>query len=187
MEENTENNTGVEQTPQTQGGRYTEMDLVFVLIMIGLLGIGLSFLFVFFDLDKKIIDKVGIVTTNQVEEVSNEEQNSTNYSDVQNRNKDILGLSIGKKGRFYSHPKTDMAFYINPTGECLGECLENWTPYMAPSGKVKDSILGVIVRTDDRTNQYSLRGNGLYTYNNDYIPGDTNGDKFDGVWEIARP
>ena len=178
MAEGSEMSGDSSQTQQMSG--HKEHELVFVLIMVGLLGIGLFFVFIYFGSSNHFVPS----STPS----ANETMTSFNYSDVEGRNQNTLGLAIGKDiGRYYTHPESTMTLYVLTTGECSGECLSTWQPYLSNNVGADDPLLGVVVRSDTGESQYTLNGRGLYTYNQDQFPGDIMGSGVNDVWQIARP
>ena len=89
-------------------------------------------------------------------------------------------------GEYFTHPETGKTLYVNTDGECTGDCLSEWEPYISDSKRESGSI-GVVLRTDTKDLQYTWNGQALYTFKNDTIPGEVLGDGFDSVWMIARP
>ena len=68
---------------------------------------------------------------------------------------------------------------------CNGGCATVWPPLVAvadaaPSGKF------TLVARDDGSNQWAYEDKPLYRYAADQKTGDTTGDKFGGVWHVAR-
>ena len=168
MMEGNENNPDVVLEQQEAGEssqKPDELEHVFVIILLGLLGIG-AFLMIMMFPDKEKV--VGVSS----EPLSNEQMTSPeNYSDIPGRDPAVLGLSIHKeKGRFYTHPSSGMTLYFNKSGICGESCLENFEPFEP--------------HIDDG---YIASGVTYYLYKHDILPGDTFGENFDGVWIIARP
>jgi|GEM_PF-3029019 len=159
------------ESPQAEtSNSHSEMELVFVLILVGMLGIGI-FLYVVFgdDIRSSLLQRDGAETA--VVEISNEEMTSANYSDVEGRDENVLGLAIHKtEGRYYTHPESGMTLYTNTTGECNERCAEYFTSHVI-----------------DGEPQKTPQGESLYLYVNDVNPGDVTGDGFDTIWKIARP
>jgi len=160
------NETQNEQQVPGEHLGHREHQLVFALILFVLLGTALFFGAIF--TTPAGIDKI----STQKHVVPNEEMTAANFVDVPGRDKEVLGLAIHKeKGRHYSHPDTSMTLYINTGEGCDARCEEYFMPYI----------------TDDEVHQKIPQGDSLYLHKNDAFPGDTNGDGFDGLWEIARP
>ena len=104
------NNTPQEQTTP-QG--HSEFDLVFILILFGLLGIAILLGFMLYNGTsfKNILQER---FTQEEQLISNEDMTPENYLDVPGRDKEKLGLMVDdRKGRFYVHPTTGMTLYVN--------------------------------------------------------------------------
>ncbi len=78
-----------------------------------------------------------------------------------------------------------------PTSTCYGKCASFWPPLLtsgaavAGSG-VDSSKLGTTTRTDGTT-QVTYNGHPLYHFSQDQNPGDTNGQKIQGIWFVVSP
>ncbi len=78
-----------------------------------------------------------------------------------------------------------------PTSTCYGKCASFWPPLLtsgaavAGSG-VDSSKLGTTARTDGTT-QVTYNGHPLYYFSQDTKPGDTNGQKIQGIWFVVSP
>ena len=160
-------------------GGHSEFELTFVLILIGLLGIAFLALYVGYgDSIKKRLSLVESQVDGVVEVI--------NPDDVVGRDPDALGLRIDVNiGKFFTHPDTEATLYVT-SGECSGECLNAWIPYIS-NGKIESGgDLTAIKRSDTKEYQYAWKGQLLYTYVND-SGRSMLGDGTGGVWSIARP
>ena len=76
------------------------------------------------------------------------------------------------------------------TSECLDGCLNAWPVFyeatITADAGLEVSDFETIDRTDG-TKQTTFKGWPLYYYSGDNAVGDTNGDKFNNVWYIAKP
>ena len=116
-----------------------------------------------------------------------DEEETSSLSIVPDRDPEALGLRInGTVGRLFTLPENGQTLYFNKAGDCLDECLEDWTPYLAPETIEAESSLGTVVRSDTGEAQYAWEGNALYTYNED-TDRSFLGDGHSGTWRIARP
>jgi len=92
--------------------------------------------------------------------------------------------------------KTLYAFSLDTAGTstCTGACATAWPPLLltlgnpvAPPGL--PGALGTITRSDG-TRQVTYKGQPLYTFARDALPGDTTGDgvtAFNGTWHVVHP
>jgi predicted lipoprotein with Yx(FWY)xxD motif len=80
----------------------------------------------------------------------------------------------------------------NGTSVCTGECANDWPPLAAPAA-VPASLSGVTgelgtTTRDDGTQQLTISGHPLYTFEGDSAPGQTNGQGVvlnGGVWNVV--
>jgi predicted lipoprotein with Yx(FWY)xxD motif len=76
------------------------------------------------------------------------------------------------------------------TSDCLDGCLDVWPIFYAEDLTVDSGLnlsdFATITRTDGLM-QTTYRGWPLYYFANDAVSGDTNGDKVNNVWYIAKP
>lgn len=68
---------------------------------------------------------------------------------------------------------------------CNGPCATNWPPLAASAGDKGSGDYSVISR-DDGAKQWAYKGRPLYYWSKDQKPGDTTGDGFNKVWQLAR-
>lgn len=71
---------------------------------------------------------------------------------------------------------------------CEGTCATNWLPFIVignPQNTLPAQLS--IIKRNDGSSQYALRGSPLYFYVNDKVPGDVTGDGFNNVWHLALP
>jgi predicted lipoprotein with Yx(FWY)xxD motif len=68
---------------------------------------------------------------------------------------------------------------------CYGECAEYWPPVLATPGSYASGNLTLVPR-EDGTMQWAVRGMPLYTYVEDHVPGDTNGEGLGDEWYVVR-
>lgn len=77
------------------------------------------------------------------------------------------------------------------TSACTGDCLANWLPVPAASGRLTlpDGGLGELAPFDgnDGHKQLAYSGIPLYYFAGDTAPGQTNGQGVGGVWWIVKP
>ncbi len=95
----------------------------------------------------------------------------------------VLTDAQGKSLYFFSKDTKD-------TSECTGGCVDIW-PIFYEANITVDSGLDIndfatITRTDG-VKQTTYKGWPLYYFKNDNSAGDTNGDKVNNVWYIAKP
>jgi predicted lipoprotein with Yx(FWY)xxD motif len=72
---------------------------------------------------------------------------------------------------------------------CMGKCIENWPPFVAPEGAMADDEWTIVQFTDtDGTvkNMWSYEGSPLYLFVKDAKPGDVTGDGANGVWHVVK-
>lgn len=74
---------------------------------------------------------------------------------------------------------------------CTGGCLDAWPIFYIDNlnsidGSLNASDLGTITRSDG-SKQTTYKGWPLYYYKNDVNTGDTNGDKVNNIWYVAKP
>ncbi|NNE77721.1 MAG: hypothetical protein HKN31_11690 [Pricia sp.] len=96
---------------------------------------------------------------------------------------EILTDSSGKSLYFFSRDTKD-------NSECLGGCLNTWPVFYQEQIMADEGLDASDFATIDRTDgakQTTYKGWPLYYYAGDDAAGDTNGDKFNDVWYIAKP
>jgi predicted lipoprotein with Yx(FWY)xxD motif len=71
------------------------------------------------------------------------------------------------------------------TSNCYGECAEHWPPVTAASDAQGYGRMTLVSRTDGRR-QWAYDGKPLYTYHDDAMRGDVEGDNEGGVWHVVR-
>jgi len=95
----------------------------------------------------------------------------------------ILTDSEGISLYFFSKDTKD-------TSECLSGCLDNWPIFYEENLTVATGLnlsdFATITRSDG-LKQNTYKGWPLYYFANDAVSGDTNGDKVNNVWYIAKP
>ena len=70
---------------------------------------------------------------------------------------------------------------------CTGDCASSWLPLGASVSDTKFAEFGII-RRDDGSKQWTMKGRPLCTRKNDEIPGDIAGDGLSsGAWHVAKP
>ena len=88
-----------------------------------------------------------------------------------------------------------MTLYIftkdaNGESACSGACLNNWPVYYSvdtkPGSGLDSSDFGVITRGDEEK-QTIYKGQPLYYFAKDTVPGDTKGDGVNDVWFVVEP
>jgi hypothetical protein len=152
---------------------HSEFELVFVVIMVGLLGIGV-FLYIVNDGLNTKFSNSDVVAVAQ------------NPDDVVGRDNKRLGLRIDTNlGKFFIHPESQKTLYINKKRECYNDCLVLFQPLYAEEPFDNGEGATTIRRTDG-TLQLSWKGKGLYTFIEDSNRS-TLADKYPKGWEIARP
>lgn len=174
----TSNESGAEeQTPQAisdnNQNSHSEFELTFVLILIGLLGIGFLAIFIGFD-GFSLKDRSGEATTVELQ----------SPDDTPGRDPEVLGQrNDAIIGRYFTHRELNQALYY-VDGECGADCMENWTPYLATKGVSGGSL--TLVQHESGAPQYAWEGKALYTYNLDTTKS-VLGDGDQGIWHLARP
>ena len=68
---------------------------------------------------------------------------------------------------------------------CNGPCAANWPPLMASATDQASGEFSVVTR-DDGQKQWAVRGKPLYYWVKDSKPGETTGDGFNKVWQVAK-
>ena len=111
-----------------------------------------------------------------------EPENAVKLSDNGDFGK-ILTNSDGKSLYFFSKDTKD-------TSECLDGCLNIWPVFYVENITADNGLevadFATIIRTDG-VKQTTYKGWPLYYFSNDTIAGDTNGDKVNDIWYIAKP
>ncbi len=74
----------------------------------------------------------------------------------------------------------------NGKSACNGGCAKAWPPVLADTYSTEAGDYTKITR-DDGAKQWAYKGMPLYGWVKDKKPGDVTGDKFKGVWHIAKP
>ena len=69
---------------------------------------------------------------------------------------------------------------------CNGGCAKAWPPVLAEGSLAETHDFTKITR-DDGSKQWAYKGMPLYGWVNDKQSGDVTGDKFKGVWHVAKP
>ena len=109
----------------------------------------------------------------------------------------VVGVS-GSDSSAYLVGPTGMTLYLFAkdtagTSNCTGQCLGSWPALTVPAGlaptavKAATGALALITRTDMNTPQVTYKGEPLYYFAGDSVPGDTKGDGVGGVWKLAKP
>jgi predicted lipoprotein with Yx(FWY)xxD motif len=88
----------------------------------------------------------------------------------------------------------DFANDTGSTSTCNGECAHDWMPVAAPAA-VPASVSGVpaelgSTKRDDGTQQLTVAGHPVYTFEGDSAPGQTNGNGIvlnGGLWTVVSP
>lgn len=88
----------------------------------------------------------------------------------------------------------DFANDTGTTSTCSGGCAENWHPVVAPD-VLPDRLPGVTgslgsTTRSDGTEQLTIAGHPVYTFQGDRAPGQTNGQGVNldgGVWTVVSP
>ncbi|HCX14570.1 MAG TPA: hypothetical protein DGZ24_04565 [Rhodospirillaceae bacterium] len=81
---------------------------------------------------------------------------------------------------------SDMTLYTyNGEATCVGACLAEWEPLLAPDHALETADW-TVVRQPDGTNQWAYYGKPLYTSLKDEKPGDLNGREEEGDWQVAQ-
>ncbi len=105
---------------------------------------------------------------------------------VEDRDPEVLGLRIDTIiGRFFTQRETGQTLYSTDLA-CVGDCLDEWTPYLSDVAVVDGGDFGTMEREDTGELQYTWEGQGLYTYQLD-SQDSVLGDGHSGTWHIARP
>ena len=73
----------------------------------------------------------------------------------------------------------------NGESSCYDDCAKHWPPLIALSTAKAHWRMSLTRRTDGQQ-QWLYDGRPLYTYVNDTMPGDTNGDNIDSAWHVIR-
>jgi predicted lipoprotein with Yx(FWY)xxD motif len=91
-------------------------------------------------------------------------------------------LTNDKGMTLYTFDKDDSGNKSN----CDAKCVEQWTPFSAPTDAQAIGDFTVITRNDG-SKMWAYRYRPLYTSVSDKAPGDTNGTDAATLWKIARP
>jgi predicted lipoprotein with Yx(FWY)xxD motif len=73
----------------------------------------------------------------------------------------------------------------NGKSSCYDDCATHWPPLIAVSTAKAYYRMSLTPRTDGQQ-QWAYDGRPLYTYVNDTMPGDINGDNVGNVWHVIR-
>jgi predicted lipoprotein with Yx(FWY)xxD motif len=73
----------------------------------------------------------------------------------------------------------------NGRSSCYGDCARHWPPLIALSTAKAHWRMSLTRRTDGQQ-QWLYDGKPLYTYINDAMPGDVNGDNVGDAWHVVR-
>ena len=73
----------------------------------------------------------------------------------------------------------------NGDSSCYDDCAKHWPPLIALS-TAKAHWRMSLTRRADGQQQWLYDGKPLYTYVNDTMPGDVNGDNVGNVWHVVR-
>jgi len=73
----------------------------------------------------------------------------------------------------------------NGESSCYDDCAKHWPPLIALSTAKAHWRMSLTRRTDGQQ-QWVYDGKPLYTYVNDTMPGDVNGDNVGNVWHVVR-
>jgi len=96
---------------------------------------------------------------------------------------EILTDTNGKSLYFFSKDTKD-------TSECLDGCLNIWPVFYVENitvGSGLDAVDFATITRTDGVKQTTYKGWPLYYFSNDANAGDTNGDKVNDVWYVAKP
>jgi predicted lipoprotein with Yx(FWY)xxD motif len=69
---------------------------------------------------------------------------------------------------------------------CNGECTQYWHPLIANQDSSPTSNMTLITRDDGQRQWATADGSPLYTYVQDRVPGDVNGNNFQNDWHVIR-
>jgi predicted lipoprotein with Yx(FWY)xxD motif len=69
---------------------------------------------------------------------------------------------------------------------CYDDCATAWPPFLAKAD-AKATGAWTLVKRNDGSMQWALKGMPLYYWIGDSAPGETSGDGVGGVWDLARP
>jgi len=73
----------------------------------------------------------------------------------------------------------------NGQSSCYDDCAKHWPPLIALSTAKAYYRMSLTPRADGQQ-QWAHDGKPLYTYVNDTMPGDANGDSIGNVWHVIR-
>jgi predicted lipoprotein with Yx(FWY)xxD motif len=73
----------------------------------------------------------------------------------------------------------------NGRSNCYADCARQWPPVIADGHAQKHGRMSLVSRTDGRQ-QWAYDGRPLYTYSEDSMHGDVNGDNVGSVWHVVR-
>ena len=68
---------------------------------------------------------------------------------------------------------------------CYGECATHWPPVMAGRDAQPCGHMTLVTRSDGQR-QWAYNGKPLYTYHDDMVRGDVEGDNVGGVWHVVK-
>ena len=98
------------------------------------------------------------------------------------RDTSIGPVLVAPDGRtLYTYDKDDQG-----VSNCSGFCAAAWPPLLAPDRAHAADGFTVTTRSGG-DKQWAYKGQPLYLYIGDSMPGDVDGDGADGVWHVARP
>ena len=67
---------------------------------------------------------------------------------------------------------------------CYEQCAGNWPPLMADAAATPEGDFTLVERTDGGS-MWAYKGQPLYYWKDDVMPGDISGDGVGGVWHLA--
>jgi predicted lipoprotein with Yx(FWY)xxD motif len=73
----------------------------------------------------------------------------------------------------------------NGRSNCYADCARHWPPVTADGYAQEYGRMSLVSRTDG-PRQWAYDGKPLYTYAEDSVPGDVNGDNVGNVWHVVR-
>jgi predicted lipoprotein with Yx(FWY)xxD motif len=68
---------------------------------------------------------------------------------------------------------------------CNGPCATLWPPALVAADAQTEGELSIVIR-DDGSKQWAYKGMPIYTYAEDKVAGDINGDNFKEVWHVIK-
>ena len=118
---------------------------------------------------------------------TNKNSNQATNADYMSSNSGYMGSTSIGSVMTTPNGMTVYTFDKDQTGasNCYGECATHWPPVMAAGDAQAYGHMTLVSRNDGQR-QWAYDDKPLYTYHDDAMRGDVEGDNLGGVWHVVR-